>query len=467
MTSGMSRITVVGPVRRVDLAVPSRAPLAEVLPDLVRLSGTPELELWPPAWAFGRLGEAPLDPERSLAEHGVFDGEVLYLTDVAAPVGPAVVDDLVQVVRDEVDRRGGQWSELAQRRLLGASAWAWLVAGAALLAVGLWVRDGPAATWAPGRAGAVAPAAGLAVGALLALAAALLGRRLSQPLPAKVVALAALPYAAVGGAGLAAEPGRGLGAAELAAAALGLAGGAVAAAAAVPALGLAMVGLAAGALLAAAAAGLVMAAGASPAQAAALLVVAWVGATVLLPALAARMVRLAALRDLPPDDAGGVVAAERGRVELGHRLLASLLAAGGASLAGGVAVLAFSRDGFARWLAVAVVVAIALRARLFRFTAEVLPLALAALAGVACMVAVLAAQALRGGPGAGAALALVLAVGAGLLAAGLALPGRTLPAQLSRNLDRLELVVNLLLLPLCAGVLGAYAAIEAWARGLR
>ncbi|MDQ6649894.1 MAG: EsaB/YukD family protein [Actinomycetota bacterium] len=93
MSDGQCRLTVAGPNRRVDLALPARVPLAVLLPDLVRLAAAPADGAAAPAqWVLGRLGDPPMTVERTLADYAVLDGETLFLTDAAEPVGPALTE---------------------------------------------------------------------------------------------------------------------------------------------------------------------------------------------------------------------------------------------------------------------------------------------------------------------------------------------------------------------------------------
>ena len=95
-TSGLARVTIRAPRRRLDLAVPDQVPLAEVLPELLRRAGEAG-ELRPPTgaafpppphgpmshpaggWALRRGDGAALAGESPLAQQGVRDGDVLYL----------------------------------------------------------------------------------------------------------------------------------------------------------------------------------------------------------------------------------------------------------------------------------------------------------------------------------------------------------------------------------------------------
>src|SRR4029453_12921037 len=122
MSVDFCHVTIVGPRRQVDLRVPSDLPCAELLPQVLRLSGELEPEppatRWQGAWQLARLGEPPIPMDRSLAESGVLDGELLSLVPAEHAPLPAVVDDAVEAVKDAVDARGGRWTPSTLRRLL-------------------------------------------------------------------------------------------------------------------------------------------------------------------------------------------------------------------------------------------------------------------------------------------------------------------------------------------------------------
>lgn len=77
-------VTVVGSTMRRDLSLPADSPLSELLPTLARLVGdSPEDEpLEPGSWvvSLSSAADDPLAPGATLAQVGVVDGSVLYLT---------------------------------------------------------------------------------------------------------------------------------------------------------------------------------------------------------------------------------------------------------------------------------------------------------------------------------------------------------------------------------------------------
>ncbi|MFI9100833.1 EsaB/YukD family protein [Streptomyces fildesensis] len=183
------RVTVVGERRRVDLALPAQAPIAEYAPRLAVLCGQPESEAMPPVWSLAESGGSPLAPGDSLAAAGIVDGATLYLRDHRdGEWGELTVTDLDEQVTTAREN-GGVWSaRLRAQAVLGAGLLVTVVA----------------AGWLGARRSA-GPAVPLFVFA--ALASALLAwyaTRKNWPLPGAVrqlLALAACPLLACAGLG--------------------------------------------------------------------------------------------------------------------------------------------------------------------------------------------------------------------------------------------------------------------------
>ncbi|MDH3039153.1 type VII secretion integral membrane protein EccD [Streptomyces sp. TRM75561] len=91
---------MVGARRRVDLAVPTDAAIAEYVPALLELVGEVEFdETFPPVWSLALPAAMPFPPEASLRECGVMDGATLYLKDAAeGEFDEPVVTDLEESV---------------------------------------------------------------------------------------------------------------------------------------------------------------------------------------------------------------------------------------------------------------------------------------------------------------------------------------------------------------------------------
>ncbi|MDZ5444320.1 type VII secretion integral membrane protein EccD [Micromonospora sp. 4G57] len=187
-TGGLSRITIVAPRTRMDLALPSDVPLADLLPTLLRYAGEDLADegVRHGGWSLSRLGGQPLDGGRTAAQLGVRDGEVLYFNPRASAAPEIVFDDVVDAVATATNQRPGTWQVGTTR------SFAVLFAGAALSAGAL------AALFAgsPQLPGALAA---LVVAVALLVSAAVVSRAGGDSRTGAVLAVGALGYAAVGG----------------------------------------------------------------------------------------------------------------------------------------------------------------------------------------------------------------------------------------------------------------------------
>ncbi|MBO4207312.1 type VII secretion integral membrane protein EccD [Micromonospora echinofusca] len=133
--SDLCRVVVVTPVRSAELAVPANVALADLVPPLVahlHRDGTDD------DWASGgvvvqRLGEDPLDEDRTPAALGLRDGDTLYLRPRAVPMPALAYDDLIDGVATRLRERAGRWSSTTTRRLLLGVALATLALGLAVV----------------------------------------------------------------------------------------------------------------------------------------------------------------------------------------------------------------------------------------------------------------------------------------------------------------------------------------------
>lgn len=147
-TIGLVRLTVAAPDRRIDLALPERVPLAELLPTLLAHAGDALAATGAAAggWVLRHPDGSALDPARTLAAQRVRDGEVLHLTPAHTDWPELEYDDLVDAIAGGSARTGGTWTP-RHTRSAGLAVGA-LGAGLGLVAV---LRSGPpwpaAALW--------------------------------------------------------------------------------------------------------------------------------------------------------------------------------------------------------------------------------------------------------------------------------------------------------------------------------
>ncbi|MBN1171387.1 MAG: type VII secretion integral membrane protein EccD [Micromonosporaceae bacterium] len=187
-TTGLARVTVSAPYRRIDVALPEGAPIAELLPDLLRhagddLAGDGEQH---GGWLLRRADGLALDTSSTLLSQGIRDGAVLHLVPATTHWPELEYDDIVETIAEGAKRSGVGWSSRATR------AAGLVAAGAAAFfgVVGLWTA-GPA--WRP------AAVCALILSALLVTAGMIASRAYGDGTTGAALAAYGLPYALFGG----------------------------------------------------------------------------------------------------------------------------------------------------------------------------------------------------------------------------------------------------------------------------
>ncbi|MEV1059145.1 type VII secretion integral membrane protein EccD [Micromonospora chalcea] len=452
MTSGLARVTISAPRRRVDVALPEQVPLAELLPEVLRHAGEGLADDGERhgGWVLRRTDGGVLATAQALLPQGVRDGEVLHLVPARAEWPELEYDDVVEAIVDGARRRGAAWSARATRAAaLGGAAIPLAVGLVAVVAAGPDERGWPVAA---------------AIALILVLTATAASRAYADGAVGATLGGYALPWAATAGALAVASgdpvgpiPGlRWVGAPELLVgsvalllvAVLGLLG--VASRSRVFVAGV-TVGVAG---VASALGGLLL----DPAGAAAVLLAVLVFALGGLPLLAIRVGKLplppltlpspAGTRDLP--DRGRVHAAVARAEEvltgmlLGHALLA----------VGAVAVLVATGRTAGLLLAAVVCGVLLLRSRLFVAVRHRVPAVVAGLAGYALLGAVLAE---RAGPAGRFALAVGgLALALVAVTAGATYARRPVSPYLGRLADLTDTALVVAVVPVACAVLGLY-----------
>ena len=155
-----TRLTVLAPRTRVDVALPADVPLGELVPMVLELLGEPGPGYRPAPWRLTGATGGPLHPAATLDELGVLDGELLRIGPDSAPPPPPVFDDPVDALAasaGRTGRRAGPDPRAAVALVLACLA----AAVVATLPAGPWAA-GAAALAGAAAVGAVARAAGLA-----------------------------------------------------------------------------------------------------------------------------------------------------------------------------------------------------------------------------------------------------------------------------------------------------------------
>ncbi len=475
-TTGFCRVTVVAPDSRIDVALPEDVALADIRPEILRLSGQVQDPTAPAGWHLVRLDGTVLDASRTLAAQRVLDGDVLCLRPFARSLPPAVHDDVVDAVAEAVDRDLRRWND-DLTRIAGLCGVVLLLV---LMGFTLWFSD-PVRHDMHGLAGVIAGAAGALLTALAAVRARVYDDRGS----AVALGLGALPLLLVAGSGMVGtDPGHGPGRLQFL---IGCVAVLVASTLLIvitpqgdaPFVGSALVG-AVGTI--AAFAGVLS--DASAARIAAVCVTAAVGAIAFLPALSSRFARLPIGYDVPREQgrAGALEPVDEARIAAralrGHELLLGLVGGCCAVVVAGAAVLGFSGSTWAQLLALATGLATLTRTRLFRHTAQVACLLVAGLAAVALLVlglslnppADLVHDLLTGDRAAVDLRTMWLSAGVAagtvlLTAITLVVPRKGVSPLWGRLLDLAEAAVLLSLVPLCLAVLDVYATVRGLTSG--
>lgn len=453
-----SRVTLVAPRTRVDLALPSDVPFADLLPTLLRYAGD-DLADDPNAkegWTLTRLGGVSVDSSRTPAQLDVRDGELLYLRPRGTEAPQLVFDDVVDAVATATQQRAGRWQPETTRRF-----------GLSLGLVAL--LGGAFAVLFAGPPQAPSGAVGLGTAAALLLVGVLLSRALGDARTGVAFALVSCVYAGIGGL-LVFAGDRTLG--ELAAPHAVVGATAVLLVVVIAAVGVAdavAVFLAAGVCAVALVIGttICLVTGAEPAAGAAVVITVAFAAVPALPMLSYRLARLpvpsvpSGPEDLKRDTETvdgeqALTLADRADGFLAGMLGA--LAVVGAACAALVAVAGYPGVAMAAVLGVLLMA----RARWFLGRAHRLPLLIA---GAVALGAAAAAAFVENGQSVRltAVLGAVLAVAVVSIWYGLVGPKRKASPVWGRTLDIFEVLLILALVPLALWVGGIYG----WIRTLR
>lgn len=187
-STGLTRVTISSPQRRVDVALPDGVPVAELLPELLEHAGEAMADNGERhgGWALRRADGSALSSGAPLATQGVRDGAVLHLVPARGEWPELEYDDVVEAIAAGARRYGVGWSARATRIT------ALVVAGVALVA-GVWavLRSGPQWT--------LPALAALGVAAVLVLAGVVASRAYGDVVAGATLSAYAMPYAFVGG----------------------------------------------------------------------------------------------------------------------------------------------------------------------------------------------------------------------------------------------------------------------------
>ncbi len=452
--TGLARVTIAAPRRRIDVALPEQVPAAELLPGLLRHAGDDLADNGQAhgGWVLRRADGSMIDPARSLVAQELRDGEVLHLVPRRDEWPEMDYDDVVDAMATGARRNSRSWGGQATRRAGIA-----ISVGIMTTALVLLLASGP--SWfVPGLV-----ALGLAV--VLTVAGVLVSRALADAEAGAALAAVALPFAMVGGlvVSLGDRPLTDAGPAQY------LAGSAVLLVTATAAfLGVAdrtqffVAGLYGGTL--GAVGSLLGFADLRGVDVAAVLVTVSVAVMPAFPLLAIRLGKLpmptlpTTAEDLLADPPMPPRARVYSAVMRSDEWLTGLLLGAAVVMSVGQVILVLSRDTTAVVLVALVAFATLLRARLFPTARHRVPLLAAGLAGVAALA--LGSLAFSSGFRLGAMVP-ILAGAAGLVvAAGLVYSRKAPSPYLGRYADWLDVLLVVAVVPVMCGVVGLYGFVR-------
>ncbi|MFC5907436.1 type VII secretion integral membrane protein EccD [Streptacidiphilus monticola] len=469
--TGFCRVTVVAPDSRIDVALPEDVPLAEVYPEVLRLSGQSQAEGAPTGYHLVRRDGTVLDSSLTLAAQNIRDGDLLSLRPFAESLPPAVYDDVADAVATAVSADRSLWGPQLLRT---AGLFAGVLA-LTLLGFALWFADLRHDMHSlPGLVAGV-------VALVLVTLAGVRARVYEDRGSAVALGLAALPLALLGGSGIVAPAhGDGPGRVQFLIGCLAVLVAAVLLTALTPQGDAPFVGAALVAGVGTAATFAAVLTGASSREVAAGAAVVAVALIGFLPALSARFARLPVAFQAPQQRASAEAGHEpeaadferiAAQARRGHELLVGLVGGCAAVVVGSGVVLSFTDDRWTQFLALALGIATMLRARLFRYTSQVLSLLVAGAGTLALLVVSIALHLPlflfenQRNPSAVDIRTLVIAaaiVGGGAILVGVALvvPQKGVSPFWGRILDLVDGLVLASLIPLALAVLDVYSTVR-------
>ncbi|MFE7795532.1 type VII secretion integral membrane protein EccD [Streptomyces sp. NPDC057460] len=484
--TGFCRVTVVAPDSRIDVALPEDIAVADIYPEILRLTGQTQAAGHPTGYHLVRRDGTVLEGARTLAAQQVLDGELLSLRPFAQSLPPAVFDDVSDAVASAVTRDRHLWSD---ELLRGAG----LLGGVLLLVLMgfvLWFAD-PVRHDMHSLPGIIAGSAGLLLTAFAGVRARVYGDRAT----AVALGLGALPLVLIAGSGIIGpDAGQGPGRLQFLLGCVVVLVASVVLVALTPSGDAPFVAATFVATVGTLATFVAILTGVSATGTAAVCAPVALGLVAFLPGLSARFARLpigyASPRTAPggyddsfadpnasPEPEGVPVDADRiaAQARRGHEMLLGLVGGCAAVVVGSAAVLGFSGNVWGRLLALAAGLAMLLRARLFRYTSQVACVLVAGIGAVALLIlglslnppADLVRELARYGDSGSLDIRTVwlsaaVAAGAALLTAiGLIIPRKGLSPFWGRLLDLTESALLLSLVPLCLAVLDVFARARA------
>ncbi|WP_156757901.1 type VII secretion integral membrane protein EccD [Actinokineospora pegani] len=118
-TTVFSRVTVVAPRTRIDVALPADVSVADLLPMLLEMAKEVSADggARHGGWCLAKLGGSPLDPARTLGSLGVVDGDMLQLRKRAENPPDPLFDDVVDAIAESSPDSYRPWTKETANRI--------------------------------------------------------------------------------------------------------------------------------------------------------------------------------------------------------------------------------------------------------------------------------------------------------------------------------------------------------------
>ncbi|WP_432705389.1 type VII secretion integral membrane protein EccD [Actinorhabdospora filicis] len=118
LRTGLARLTISAPRRRIDLVLPDHVPLAELLPTVLEYAGESAADDGERhgGWSLRKPDGKPLVATQSLAMQQIRDGEILHLAPRYADWPEGEYDDVVEAIADGAKVLGTPWQGRHTRR---------------------------------------------------------------------------------------------------------------------------------------------------------------------------------------------------------------------------------------------------------------------------------------------------------------------------------------------------------------
>lgn len=144
-TTVFSRVTVVAPHTRIDVALPADVAVADLMPMLLEMARevSPDGGARHGGWCLARLGGAQLDPSRTLASLGIIDGDLLQLRKRSDNPPPPLYDDVVDAIAAATPTSFRPWTKETARKVAHIASGAALVLAAVALLLAGPLQGGP------------------------------------------------------------------------------------------------------------------------------------------------------------------------------------------------------------------------------------------------------------------------------------------------------------------------------------